>query len=157
VSAAVQLRERHEQCDCLVGNTSDGIVTKHQCRLEIDGLQIGIDCDKCRAFSENERRPDFIAIQTVDSTSSPRWLVVEIKGVMKLDAREQAEGGLQTILEHDMFRSGIQRARVCFAFKQRDLRQTADRDMLRRPFKLRGKEVPVLVIRCGKTIPKRWQ
>lgn len=157
MSTPALLRERHKGCDCLVEITGNGVITKHQCRLTVTGLQVAVDCDECRAFGENAKKPDLIILQQFDSRNDSRWLIVEIKGVMKLDARDQTAAGLQAILKHDMFNIGVQKARVCFAFRQRDLRQTADRDLLRRPFKLRGETVPVLVVRCGRTIPQRWQ
>lgn len=151
------LRDRHAQCECLIGDTMNGVVNKHGCRLTIHGLQIATDCDRCRAFDDNTKKPDIVAIQRCGSSDDYRWLVVEIKGVMDTDARRQAESGLETIAKHGLFAVSIKRARVCFAFKQRDLRRTADQQKLRKSFKWRGTTVPVLVRRCGRTIPQRWR
>ena len=151
------LGDLHTRCSCMFRRTVDGAVSKHSCRLKIDGLQIAMDCDDCRAFGKESTKPDIIGVQRCDSPNDNRWLVVEIKGVMDNDAREQVEAGLQKIAQHDLFRVDIKRARVCFAFTQRDLRRTADRSRLRKPLKFRGTSVPVLVTRCGRTIPRQWR
>ena len=157
MSSTVSLRELHARCDCVIESTVDGVVAKHQCRLRIEGLRVAVDCDLCSAFGENTKRPDIIAIQRGLSSADDRWLIVEIKGVMDSGARRQAEAGLQAMSQHDLFNMNIKRARVCFAFRQRDLRRTADRARLRKPLKFHGKSVPVRVVRCDGTIPRRWQ
>lgn len=151
------LQNRHAPCGCLTGNSANGIIRKHGCRLTIDGLRVATDCDRCAAFGEDEKRPDIIAIQCCDSNDDYRWLVIEIKGVMDTDARKQAQAGLNAIGGDELFGLSVKRARVCFAFKTRDLRRAADRQQLRKPFKWGESTVPVLVRRCDSTIPRRWQ
>lgn len=116
------------------------------CQLNIDGLQLAIACDRCRAFGPNDTRPDLFVLR--ETGGSCEWIVIEIQRMMDRAAIPQVQAGLETLAEASLFASSRNcKLRVLFASK-RGVR-TQDLQRLRKPIRSRGKPVSVQIGRCG--------
>lgn len=116
------------------------------CRLNITGLRLAIDCDKCRAYGSNDVRPDLRVLR--ERNGSCEWIVIEIQRTMDRAARPQVEAGLRALAENRRFAD----ARNCkpyalFAHKRGVRAQEQER--LRKPLRSRGQVVDISVKPCG--------
>ena len=68
-----RLQGLHSGCNCLVTRRCK----RDGCRLTLGSNAIGVDCDRCRAFTPTQRRPDFIVLY---EGGGSKWFVVEMKG-----------------------------------------------------------------------------
>ena len=87
------LRQSHSQCGCETGSQYGNmggfvLLDKDNCTIVVEGLEISLDCDKCTAFTENDLRPDIIAVQRCEGTFS--WVVFEMKNTLRKHAADQA-------------------------------------------------------------------
>lgn len=116
-----EFRDSHSRCGCQVASvsTEDGFTTIRNggCDIRIEGLEIALDCDLCRAFTENDRRPDVISIRQCNMEYE--WLILEMKNTMRLHAAKQAKAALERLGHDPMFQLDIDRARIFFIVKKR--------------------------------------
>lgn len=149
---AASIREAHRGCGCFVQDrldaSDDGTrQIRHQgCRLNIRGLRLAIDCDKCRAYGPNDTRPDLLVLR--ERNGACEWIVVEIQRTMDRAARSQAEAGLRTLAEAPMFAAARSCKPQALFAATRGMR-TQDVQRLRRPLRSRGRVVGISVKRCG--------
>lgn len=147
---AAEIQKRHERCGCVTvaveESSSIPTVLVHQnCRLEIDGLRLAIDCDRCHAFAKDQKRPDLMVLQEVNSKS--HWLVIEIKETIRLGARLQLEAGLEVLAAHRMFASPQPCGLGAILAYERP--RMADWVRLREPLCVQDRSVPMRVVQCG--------
>ena len=150
---AATIRDAHEQCECFtqdrLGSTSnaDHPITHQGCRFNVKGLRLAVDCDKCRAYGQNDVRPDLLLLRERDGICE--WIVVEIQRTMDRAARPQVEAGLRTLDQNPKFtHSQADGPRfVLFLSKRRVRSQELER--LRKPIRSQGKVVQIEVRRCG--------
>lgn len=120
----------HAGCNCQIAFWSDTnsatSLSKDNCEVYVENLVIAIDCDLCRAFTENDTRPDVIAIRQCQEEDE--WLILEMKGKMRARAAEQARAALSRLGKDPMFVSQMQTAHVYFVIKKR---RRADNTILR--------------------------
>lgn len=124
----MELLDLHENCGCVTTedrHTRDPGPT-YSCTVSIENQVVAIDCDKCRAFTENDRRPDIICIQRCDQELG--WVIVEMKSTMREHAARQAKAALRRLGRDPMFALQLDRARIFFVI--RNLRM-ADYTLLR--------------------------
>lgn len=146
------LRDAHRDCGCFVQDRLDASdadarpIRHHGCRLNIRGLRLAIDCDRCRAYGSNDTRPDLLVLR--ERNGSCEWIVIEIQSTMDRAARSQVEAGLQTLAEDPLFAdAGSCKPYALFAHKRRVRAQEQER--LRKPLRSQGEIVDISVKRCG--------
>ena len=108
---------------------------------------VAFDCDKCIAFVHNNKKPDLVILRT--KNNKYEWVVVEIKDKMDSKARVQIEAGLQTIANHVLFYVKGTLGHLGAAAHLKAGAHAADLQVLRKPLKIRGKAVPIIIRRCG--------
>lgn len=114
----------------------------------IEGLELALDCDRCRAFDE-DRKPDLVAVHRCGKDY--RWIVIEIKKRIRAGARQQIESGLRKLQSHPMFAVDIQQASAYYA-SQRGGLNANDVTALMRPIRFGSKPVLIDTVRCRGTI-----
>ena len=95
----LDLRADHSACQCEIVEVSSDADARRELRKDdfnvfVEGLRIALDCDKCTAFTEQDTRPDIIAVQACET---PLWLILEMKTTMRPHAAEQAEAALERL------------------------------------------------------------
>ena len=145
------IREQHDMCDCIVHDYGEQLrpsvtINRFGCRLTVAGLRLVIECDRCRAFSADESKPDLLLLRELDHAYE--WIVVEIKQVMDTDAKRQVQAGIDKLGSDEMFEMPLS-ARFGGLFAYRKANRTANTDALRRSLRFGGKAVPAQVKRCG--------
>lgn len=93
------------------------MLRKDECEVSVEGVVVALDCDLCTAFTENDTRPDIISIRRCSGRCG--WLVLEMKGVMRLRAAEQAEAALERLGTDPLFPVYLTDAQVIFVIKKR--------------------------------------
>lgn len=149
------LRDAHRDCGCVVQDrlaaSDHGArpISHHGCRLNIRGLRVAIDCDKCQAYGPNDEHPDLLVLRERDGACE--WIVIEIQRTMDRAARSQVEAGLQTLAEDPLLADASScRPYALFAHKRGVRAQEQER--LRKPLRSRGQVVDISVKRCGTVI-----
>jgi len=63
----IELLDLHAICRCVIAEDrhTKG-VGPYSCTVSIKNQVVAIDCDKCQAFTQNDRRPDILCIQCCD-------------------------------------------------------------------------------------------
>ncbi len=120
-------RHIHITCDCEV-RFANGELSKDGCEITVENLVVALDCDDCQAFTENDTRPDIIAIQKCHGRYE--WLIIEMKSTMRLRAAEQAKAALDRLGQDRMFRLELADAHVVFVVK--NPRRKADYTIMRK-------------------------
>jgi hypothetical protein len=113
-----------------------------------------VDCDKCDAFSgENTlKKPDFILLSIVGTTSHSTWLVVEMKTRAGHVASivEQLQAGADTIQNNVKFAFAESPPRIVPVLLHERGIHTADVQVLnRKRIQFAGKPWPIRARRCG--------
>ncbi len=109
----------HAICGCVrtEARHTKGDGPTYSCTVSIQHQVIAFDCDECRAFTENDLRPDIICIQRCDHELG--WVVVEMKSTMREHAAKQAKAALRRLGHDPMFPLDLYRARVFFVIRNR--------------------------------------
>lgn len=153
---ANQVLAKHTECGCVTKHQPTARdkpwrSIKHQaCSLDIEGFMLAIDCDECRVFTgTTAKRPDLLVLREKNNTSE--WLVIEIKNQTGLHARSQIKAGAEAISFHVLFKGlAGDMTTGLLAFKKSN--RTSDLNRLRKPMRVRGRQVTVQVRRCGKRV-----
>ena len=95
----------------------DGMLCKDSCEVTVDDLVIALDCDECRAFTENDTRPDIISVR--ECNDRYEWLIIEMKSTMRLRAADQVKAALERLGRDPMFQINLDDAHVIFVIKNR--------------------------------------
>ncbi len=144
------ISNRHARCGCILihatgPSPSPAAVEHSECRLQVDGLLLAIDCDRCKAFLNTEKRPDLLVLREVNEEA--QWLVIEIKSTERRKAIDQLEAGLRSLASSALFlEPEHRRPRAVLATKRQ---RTADLDWLRKPVNTTWGAVPVKSVKCG--------
>lgn len=115
----IELLNLHGTCGCLTTedhHTRDPGPT-YSCTVSIENQVVAIDCDECRAFTENDLRPDIICIQRCDQKLG--WVIVEMKSTMREHAARQAKNALKRLGSDPMFPLQLDRVRIFFVIRNR--------------------------------------
>lgn len=144
------VRRLHAQCGCITVDNEPSPLARTDleydgCRLRIGGLRLVIKCDRCAAFPKDQQRPDLLVFRVVDGEA--QWVVIEVKRTIQTKARRQIEAGLEILAGSSLFQVPASRAPLAVVAFSR-LRAT-DLDRHRQPLRVRGKSIPVRIVRCG--------
>jgi len=148
MSLADRLRDLHRDCNpsCLVSRCE-----KEGCDLPLgaSGNLICIDADRCGAFASNQKRPDYVLLETTE----PQWIVVEMKShtVKPGDIQGKFEESARVLADDARFAVNQVRRLVPVVLHKGAYRQ----DLLtlqntRIPFK--GERYQIRIARCGTPI-----
>lgn len=151
MEASQILKEKHRHCGCLKEYHLTKIpdvcqIEKDKCKLQLRGLRIAIDCDKCCAFPQNSVRPDLVVLR--NNSTEYEWIVIETKGKSKPRAREQIAAGLKVLMNHELFRTSDTYRVLALVAHTRSI-HTADLSRLRRPLRFGSQRVQIKPKRCG--------
>ena len=144
------IRNGHVRCGCILihetgPSMSPAAVEHPDCRLQVHGLLLAIDCDRCKAFPKNQKRPDRLVLREVNKER--QWIVIEIKRAERKKAIQQLKAGLETLSGSLMF-SGLVHCRPLAVLACARLR-TAELDWLRKPLSTAWGPILVKVVECG--------
>ena len=111
------LLDLHAICGCVTTEDrhTKGVGPTYSCTVSIEHQEVAFDCDKCRAFTENDMRPDIICIQRCDHELG--WVVTELKSTMRKHAAKQAKAALKRLGRDPMFPLQLDRVRVFFVIR----------------------------------------
>lgn len=147
-------RALHDDCN---PECATDVIQKSNCTLTISQTLraqiVGIDCDKCRSFASDKRRPDFIILFTGGSDTASRWFVLEMKarvgqtGILV----QQLQAGADAIQSHPNFRlsSSPSRLTLLILHERRGLKAA---DYSKMVIRMAGKKFNVLQKRCGASL-----
>ena len=146
------LRRLHGSCKptCLAKGCRRG-----RCTLRLPArATVSVDCDKCRAFGANQKRPHFVVLHAAKRAQIMRWFVVEMKqGDVSDRSRivKQLQDGATTVEQHSCFRIPGDPGDIVPLLLYGGRIHTADVQVLRRrkSVRFRGKDLPIQVRRCG--------
>jgi hypothetical protein len=148
MSLADHLRDLHRDCNpsCLVSRCE-----KEGCDLPLGSLEnlICIDADRCGAFASNQKRPDYVLLETTE----PRWIVVEMKShtVKPGDIQEKFEKSARVLADDARFAVNQVRRLIPIMLHKGAYRQ----DLLKLQntcILFRGQRYQIRVARCGTPI-----
>ena len=144
-SLFANLRALHQSCNpsCLVRTCK-----RPRCQLRLPQEAMAMDCDRCRAFPQHKKHPDFIVLH---ANASAHWFVVEMKSKVSnvSDIIEQLEAGAKAILSSRLFKVGIP-PDIAFIVLHRGIHQQDQQALQRRRLRVNGVPVKgILVKRCG--------
>lgn len=124
------LQTLHADCECTIESqpniTGTSLLSKDTCDVSIENLIIAIDCDRCKAFTENDTRPDVVAIRRCHDDDE--WLVLEMKSTMRIHAAQQVKAGLSRLGNDPLFVLQLQTVQIFFVIKNR---RKADNTIMR--------------------------
>jgi hypothetical protein len=125
---------------------------KGQCKLNLRSNSTVIDCDKCKCFGKEDKKPDFIALET---TGGARWIVVEMKSKASHanDILDQLQAGADRIeKEFQKMVSNPPKELVPVILYKKGM-HFSDLEKLAKGIKFLGKRVTVISRNCGGTLP----
>lgn len=143
---------RHQACQCFsIGPR----FVKNGCALALrDRSAVWIDCDRCLAFGEHERRPDIVAL-VFGGPSPNTWLVAEMKS-KAADGRaivRQLQAGADVVAAHEDFAFESAPDRLEAVVLHGSGLKTAARDSIARSrIRYMGHSVGIRTARCGGTM-----
>ncbi len=136
----------HSNSACLVGHCSKENVSLRLPRSEF----VCVDCDSCAAFTEDERKPDYIGVREPQSDPQAYWFVLEMKSRVSnpKDPVEQIQAGVNKIQNSPDFALDRSPSEVVpIIVHGRRGPRVADSDKY--PVRFRGRKFRVLTRRSG--------
>jgi hypothetical protein len=126
---------------------------KRSCTIIVPPINtVIIDCDRCDAFQQDERRPDFIVFYDDISNHRQWWLIVEIKGRLKSakNVLQQLESGASVIEHHRLYHLPQVRSRYLIPLTLFDGQTRAEDFTLydRKRIRFFGENYPAIAMRC---------
>lgn len=120
------------------------------CGLVLTNSAIGVDCDRCKAFSSEHPRPDFIVLH---AQSPPRWIVVEMKYQLRdvTQIINQLQAGASAVANDSRFVfPGSPAGLLPLVLRRTGRTHQADLDKLQRArLRFRGHSISILIRKCS--------